>query len=182
MALQRVNVTRPELSEGCKPRVQFLQRFGAQSVQPTLRVNARFHKSGVAQYAQVFGNGRLGQVQFALEVADRTFRCEEHAEDGASVGFGDNGKSGFHSRYITLRVYVSQLVWSVFISTVRFMEMPMTLSVKDAETVLLARALADATGETIPDAILRAIKEPLARVTRQRTRYLLVSAVKHVQD
>lgn len=58
----------------------------------------------------------------------------------------------------------------------------MALSIKDPETDRLARALADTTGESLTEAIRRALEERLARETQQRTKYRLVTAVKRVQE
>lgn len=46
----------------------------------------------------------------------------------------------------------------------------MALSIKDPETDRLARALATATGETLTEAIRRALEERLARETQRRHR------------
>lgn len=56
------------------------------------------------------------------------------------------------------------------------------LSIKDPETDRLARALADATGESITEAIRRALEERLARETRLHTHYRLETAVRRVQE
>jgi antitoxin VapB len=57
----------------------------------------------------------------------------------------------------------------------------MALSIKDPETDRLARALATATGETLTEAIRRALEERLARET-QRSRKSLVSEVRRIQE
>jgi antitoxin VapB len=57
----------------------------------------------------------------------------------------------------------------------------MALSIKDPETDRLARALATATGETLTEAIRRALEERLARETR-RSRKSLVSEVRRIQE
>ena len=58
----------------------------------------------------------------------------------------------------------------------------MALSIKDPETDRLARALADATGESITEAIRRALEERLARETARHTHYPLETAVRRVQE
>jgi antitoxin VapB len=58
----------------------------------------------------------------------------------------------------------------------------MAISIKDPETDRLARALADATGETLTEAIRRALEERLARVRRSRSTYRLERAVRRVQE
>jgi antitoxin VapB len=58
----------------------------------------------------------------------------------------------------------------------------MALSIKDPETDRLARALADATGESITEAIRRALEERLARETQRNTHYQVATAVRRVQE
>ena len=58
----------------------------------------------------------------------------------------------------------------------------MALSIKDPETDRLARALADATGESITEAIRRALEERLSRETLSRQGYRLETAVRRVQE
>jgi antitoxin VapB len=58
----------------------------------------------------------------------------------------------------------------------------MPLSIKDSETDRLARALAHATGESLTEAIRRALEERLARETARRTRYPMQAAVRRVQE
>lgn len=57
----------------------------------------------------------------------------------------------------------------------------MAISIKDLETDRLARALAQATGESITEAIRRALEERLARETR-RTRPGLSAAISRIQE
>jgi antitoxin VapB len=58
---------------------------------------------------------------------------------------------------------------------------PVAISIKDPETDRLARALADATGESLTDAIRIAVAERLARETR-RARPPMAAAVRRVQE
>lgn len=58
----------------------------------------------------------------------------------------------------------------------------MPLSIKDPETDRLARALAKATGESLTEAIRRALEERLARTTVSRTTYRLEATVQRVQE
>ncbi len=58
----------------------------------------------------------------------------------------------------------------------------MALSIKDPETDRLARAVADATGESITEAIRRALEERLARVKAHHASYRLETAVRRVQE
>lgn len=58
----------------------------------------------------------------------------------------------------------------------------MALSIKDPETDRLARALSEATGESLTEAIRRALQERLARETQRNARYRLETTVKRVQE
>jgi antitoxin VapB len=58
----------------------------------------------------------------------------------------------------------------------------MALSIKDPATDRLARALAEATGESITEAIRRALEERLTRVAQRHTHYRLATAVRRVQE
>ena len=57
----------------------------------------------------------------------------------------------------------------------------MALSIKDAETDRLARALALATGESLTEAIRRALRERLERETR-RSRGRLGGEIRRIQE
>jgi antitoxin VapB len=57
----------------------------------------------------------------------------------------------------------------------------MAISIKDPETDRLARALADATGETLTEAIRRALQDRLERESRRSRRGIGV-AVRHIQE
>jgi len=59
----------------------------------------------------------------------------------------------------------------------------MALSIKSPEADRLARELADATGETITDAVIGAMRERLAREHRRReNRDLLLADVRAIAD
>ena len=57
----------------------------------------------------------------------------------------------------------------------------MAISIKDPETDRLARALADATGESITETIRRALEERLDRTTRAK-RPGLAAAIARIQE
>ena len=57
----------------------------------------------------------------------------------------------------------------------------MAISIKDPETDRLARALADATGESLTTAIRRALEERLDRET-QRSRPGIAAEVRRIQE
>jgi antitoxin VapB len=58
----------------------------------------------------------------------------------------------------------------------------MALSIKDPETDRLARALADATGESITEAIRRAIEERLERERGRAARQNMNVGVRRIQE
>ncbi len=58
----------------------------------------------------------------------------------------------------------------------------MALSIKDPETDRLARALAEATGESLTEAIRRALEERLHRETARQSQYRLEPQVRRVQE
>ncbi len=58
----------------------------------------------------------------------------------------------------------------------------MALSIKDPETDRLARALSEATGESLTEAIRRALEERLARETQRTSAYRLGATVRRVQE
>jgi antitoxin VapB len=59
----------------------------------------------------------------------------------------------------------------------------MALSIKSREADQLARELADATGETITDAVVSALRERLARERRRReNRDLLLADIRAIAD
>lgn len=57
----------------------------------------------------------------------------------------------------------------------------MAISIKDPETDRLARALAEATGETLTEAIRRALEERLERETQRARRGLQVE-IRRIQE
>ena len=57
----------------------------------------------------------------------------------------------------------------------------MALSIKDAETDRLARALAAATGESLTEAIRQALRERLERETR-RSRGRIEAEIRRIQE
>ena len=58
----------------------------------------------------------------------------------------------------------------------------MALSINDPETDRLARALAETTGESLTDAVRRALEERLARETQRQSHDRLMTTVQSVQE
>jgi antitoxin VapB len=63
-----------------------------------------------------------------------------------------------------------------------YTEILVALSIKDPETDRLARALADATGESITEAIRRALEERLARESERVSYERMRTDVRRVQE
>lgn len=70
VALESVDVHRPEAAELLKPGVHFFERFGPHTVKPPLGVDTRIHKSCLAQHAQMLGDRRLRHPQGVLDLSD----------------------------------------------------------------------------------------------------------------
>jgi len=58
----------------------------------------------------------------------------------------------------------------------------MTLSIKNPEADRLARELADATGESLTEAVVRALRERLERITGRRRAALLADEIARIQE
>ncbi len=99
---------RPEAPEGGEPGVELHERFRSQSIEASLRYDAGFDESGVAQHAQMLGDGGLRQPQLALDLAHGALGREQQAEDGPSTGLGDDGERGFHDGNMPCRLYSCQ--------------------------------------------------------------------------
>lgn len=81
MSLERVDVLGPELPEWSEPGVELLQRHGANAVQATLRVDGGRDETGIAQYAQMFGDRGLRKLETMPEFADRVIGFRQKGED-----------------------------------------------------------------------------------------------------
>ena|ERR1700759_1619614 len=96
MAFESVDVNRPEAAELLQPGVEFLKWSGLEPVEAALRVHGGFDKAGVAEDAEVLGDGRLGHAEVTLDLADRLLGGGEESEDRATVGLGDDLEGVFH--------------------------------------------------------------------------------------
>jgi hypothetical protein len=92
MALERVDVRRPQATERREPFVDLHQRLGPDAIDAPLRIHARLHEPGLAQHAQVLRHRRLRQSQRVLDVADRALRRDEQPQDRAAARLGDDGE------------------------------------------------------------------------------------------
>ncbi len=96
MALERIHVRRPKLPEGREPSVDFHQRLGADPIHAPLGIHTRDDEARLAQDAEVLRDRGLRHPKPALEVAYRTLRRREQAQNGATVGLSDDGERGLH--------------------------------------------------------------------------------------
>jgi len=108
VVLKRIDVPGPEAAEGSQPGIDLLEGLGTEAVEAALRVDGGFDEAGLAEHAQVLGDGGLGHAKPALDFADGLMGGEQEAEDGAAVGFGDDLEGGFHTPYIPQSVYTCQ--------------------------------------------------------------------------
>ena len=100
MTLEGIDVRGPEAAELRQPRIELLEGFRFEAVETALRVNGGFNKTGVAEDAEMLGDGGLGHAQAALDVSDGLLGGAEEAEDGAAVGLGNDFEGGLHILYI----------------------------------------------------------------------------------
>jgi hypothetical protein len=108
MAFESVDVNGPEATELFEPGVELLKWSRFQPVEAALRVDCRFDEAGVAKDAEMLGDGRLGHVELALDLADGLLIESQEAEDRAAVGLGDDLECVFHELYMPLNVYTCQ--------------------------------------------------------------------------
>src|SRR5579872_604600 len=111
MALECVQVRRPEAAEGLDPGVQLLKRLRPEAIQPALRVHGRLHETGLSQHPQMLRDGRLRHAELALDLADRTMRREQEAQNGAAVWLGNDFKNRFHVfLYTSKGIFLSRYI------------------------------------------------------------------------
>lgn len=108
MTLECIDVGGPEPAERRQPRIQFLERFGCETVQSALGVHGGLHQAGVAQHAQVFRHRGLWEAQVPLDLAHRLFGGDEEPQNRAAVRLGNDVEDGWHGLYIPLLVYACQ--------------------------------------------------------------------------
>ena len=63
MALERIDVRRPEAPERREPGIDLHERLGPDPIDAPLCFDARLHEAGLAQHAQVLGHRGLRQLQ-----------------------------------------------------------------------------------------------------------------------
>jgi len=71
VAFEGIYVSGPEPAELSQPGIDLLKWSRFQPVEAALCVHRGFHETGVAQDAQVLGDGRLGHAKVAFDFANR---------------------------------------------------------------------------------------------------------------
>ena len=112
MPLQRIEVSGPKPPKRRQPVIDFSKRFRLQPVHTALRVDRGFHDPGLAQHAQVLRHHRLRHSQPAFDFADRLFRRDQEAQNGATVRLRDEFKDGRHAACIPNTVYTCQGIYA----------------------------------------------------------------------
>jgi hypothetical protein len=90
VAFESVDVSGPEATKGSEPGVDLLKWFRFEPVETALCVDGGFDETGVAQDAQVLGDGRLRHPKLTLDVAHGVLRGDEEAQYGAAVRLGND--------------------------------------------------------------------------------------------
>jgi hypothetical protein len=79
VALERIHVSGPELTERRQPGIDFPKWLGPQTVETTLGVDGGFDETGLSQHAQVLRDGRLRHPKLLFDLSDRLFGRDEEA-------------------------------------------------------------------------------------------------------
>jgi len=74
VALQGIDVRRPEAAELGQPRIHLAEWLGSHPVETPLRVDRAFHKSGLSQHSQMLGYHRLRHAKPTFDFPDRLLR------------------------------------------------------------------------------------------------------------
>jgi hypothetical protein len=111
MAFERVEMSGPEVAELSQPVNDLMKRLRSQPVEAALGVHGGFDEAGLAQHAQVLGDGRLRHAKLTLNLSHRLLGGEQKAQDGAAVGLGNDFEDGFHSLHILYKVYTCQGIY-----------------------------------------------------------------------
>ena len=91
-----------------QPGIHLLKWPGFQPVETALRVHRGFHKTGVAQHAQVLGYGRLRHTKLTLDLPHRLFGRDQESQYRAAVRFRNDFEHRFHALCILYRAYTCQ--------------------------------------------------------------------------
>jgi DNA-binding transcriptional ArsR family regulator len=107
MALQIIKVPVPRAPVGLEPLIHGTQGLRSYAVEPPLGVAAYGDEPGLAQNAQVLGDGRLTEGQLADELADRPFGAAQEIQDPPAIGLCEYLEHG-HRSSIAMQLYSCQ--------------------------------------------------------------------------
>jgi len=108
VAFESIHVRGPEAAELRQPGIHLFKWFRFQPVETALCVHRGLHESGIAQYAQMFGHGRLRHMKLALDLSHRLLRRDQQTQDRAAVRLRNDFENRFHSFYIPYKAYTCQ--------------------------------------------------------------------------
>jgi hypothetical protein len=111
VAFESIHVRGPEPTERRQPGIQLLKWFRFEPVETALRVHRRFDETGVAQYSQVLGHGRLRHTKLTLNLSHRLLCRHQEAQYRAAVRLRNNLEDRFHSLHILHTVYACQGIY-----------------------------------------------------------------------
>jgi hypothetical protein len=111
VAFKSIDVSGPEAAELRQPSIHLPKRFWLQVVETALCVHCGLDEAGVAQHAQMLGNGGLRHTKLSLDLAYRLLGRAQEAQDRATIWFRDDFKNGFHAVYIPRRAYTCQGIY-----------------------------------------------------------------------
>ena len=99
VAFERIEALRPERADGAIQSSISRICSARTRVEPSLRLDARLDEPGLAQDAQVLGDGGLAQRQSADELADGPLAFTQQIEDSPPVRLGQDFERG-HAVYL----------------------------------------------------------------------------------
>jgi hypothetical protein len=111
MAFEGINVSGPEPAELSQPHIYLLKWFRFQPIETALCVHRGFHETGLAQYSQVLGHGRLRHAKLALDLSHRLLGRDQKAQYRAAVRLRNDFENRFHSLDILHRAYTCQCIY-----------------------------------------------------------------------
>ena len=90
MPLERVESRCPSRAIRLEPRVELHQRFGTESVEPSLSVTPDLHQPGVTQHLEVAGHPRLVHPDLLDQLADGPLTIADGIKDSPPCRFSDH--------------------------------------------------------------------------------------------
>jgi hypothetical protein len=92
VALERVEMCRPETAKLSKPSIDLHERLRSYPVETSLRINTCLDETRLPQHPQVFGNRGLRQSELLFDIPYRPLRGGEQTQDGAAGRLGNDGE------------------------------------------------------------------------------------------